>query len=395
VAKLAYYLLWLYVFTIPWENIITIPGLGTLSRLVGIAAVGVGLAHLLLSGKLSLHRVHIPAILFVLFSLASFFWTISPTDTQDRNSQYVLLLAFMLLLFNVVETPGQLRSILVAYVLGSYIAVGDTFQNFLRGSEAAYERYAASGFDPNDLAFVLALGIPLAWYLALTKENSRLIWAYRLYPIFALMVVFLAAARAGFLGVGVGLLFVLVTLPRASTRLKAMVTVLSLTALWLIPVLVPPENFSRLATITQELSSGTLNDRTNIWQAGFETFNNHLLLGVGSGAFGTSMEDQQMFRQWMAPHNLFVSISTELGLIGLGLFVLLILGVFWSAFELSGLERMLWLAVLLILMLVFLSQNWEWRKQTWFTLGIVLTHWKILQPNMERLWKPKARALSS
>lgn len=393
--RLAYSLLWLYVFTIPWENIITLPGLGTLSRLVGITAVGVGLLHVLLSGRLRLHRVHVPAILFVLFSLASFLWSISAQDTQDRNFQYILLLLFMLLLFNVVENPAQVRGLLVAYVLGCLVGVADTFHNFLSGTEAAYERYAADGFDPNDLAFVLALGIPLAWYLALTKESSRLVWIYRLYPVLALMVNFLAAARAGLLGVAAGLLFVFVTLPRASTRLKMMVTLLGLAALWLIPVLVPPENFSRLGTIAEELSSGTLNDRTNIWQAGFQTFNDHLWLGTGAGTFGTSMEDQPMFRQWMAPHNLFVSLSTELGVIGVGLFILLLLGVVWTILEMPGLERLLWLTVFVILMLVFNSQNWEWRKQTWLMLGMILTHWKVLQAPLEEAWKPNARALSS
>lgn len=393
--RLAYYLLWLYVFTIPWENIITLPGLGTLSRLVGITAVGVGFLHVLLVGRVQLHRVHIPAIAFVLLALASFFWTISPSDTQDRNFQYILLLLFMLLMFNVVESPAQIRGLLIAYVLGCLIGVANTFQNFLSGSEVAYERYAADGFDPNDLAFVLALGIPLAWYLALTKERSRLVWLYRLYPVLALIVNFLAAARAGLLGVAAGLLFVFVTLPRASTRLKVMVTVLGLAALWLIPVLVPPENFSRLATIAEELRSGTLNDRTNIWQAGFQTFNDHLWLGTGAGTFGTSMEDQPMFRQWMAPHNLFVSLSTELGLVGVGLFILLLLGVVWSILELPSLERLLWLTVFVILMLVFNSQNWEWRKQTWLMLGLILTHWKVLHTYLEAPWKPSGRALSS
>lgn len=393
--RLAYYLLWLYVFTIPWENIITLPGLGTLSRLVGITAVGVGFLHVLLMGRVQLHRVHIPAIAFVLLALASFFWTISPSDTQDRNFQYILLLLFMLLMFNVVENPAQIRGLLIAYVLGCLIGVANTFQNFLSGSEVAYERYAADGFDPNDLAFVLALGIPLAWYLALTKERSRLVWLYRLYPVLALIVNFLAAARAGLLGVAAGLLFVFVTLPRASTRLKVMVTVLGLAALWLIPVLVPPENFSRLATIAEELRSGTLNDRTNIWQAGFQTFNDHLWLGTGAGTFGTSMEDQPMFRQWMAPHNLFVSLSTELGVVGVGLFILLLLGVVWSILELPSLERLLWLTVFVILMLVFNSQNWEWRKQTWLMLGLILTHWKVLHTYLEAPWKPSSRALSS
>ncbi|MEF3320392.1 hypothetical protein P0P51_08420, partial [Campylobacter jejuni] len=90
--------------------------------------------------------------------------------------------------------------------------------------------------------------IPFAWYLAVQEERSKWVWLYRLYPLMAVGVVFLTAARAGLLGVAVGLFFILLTIPRASWRLKALVGTLVFVALTLLPSLIPPESFSRLAT---------------------------------------------------------------------------------------------------------------------------------------------------
>jgi len=40
--KAAYLFLWLFAFAMPWENALRIPGFGTVSRAVGLAAFGVG-----------------------------------------------------------------------------------------------------------------------------------------------------------------------------------------------------------------------------------------------------------------------------------------------------------------------------------------------------------------
>lgn len=376
--QVAFYALLAYVFTIPWENIITIPGVGTLSRYVGILAIGISLLAILLSGNFKMHRAHIWALGFVLFSAISFWWTVDPEETMIRVPQYGLLFAFFWALFNVVETPLQARQILIAYVLGAYVACLDTIQNFLSGSTVVYQRYAAANFDPGDLSFVLALAVPMSWYLALNKENSRLVWVYRLYPLMAIAVILLTAARAGLIGVAVGLGFMAITLPRASWRIKGLAIVAVLTALWVIPTFIPQESLDRLATLGEEIGSGTLNDRTNIWNAGFDVFSEHIFLGTGAATFGADMEDHPWFRRWTAPHNLFVGISTEMGMVGIVILFMILLEVFLCAIQMPPLERMLWLTEFVILFLAFMAQNWEFRKQLWFIWGMILTHYKVL-----------------
>ncbi|RDI95090.1 hypothetical protein DV704_08435 [Meiothermus sp. QL-1] len=388
-ARLAYSVLWLYVFTLPWENVLLIPGLGTLSRYVGILAALATLAYVLTSGRVRLHWVHLVALGFVLLSVLSYFWSIAPQDTLERILQYGLLWMFFWAIFVVLEAEGPIRRIMSAYVLGAYVAAGNTVYNFLSGSEVVYQRYAAANFDPGDLSFVLSIGIPLAWYLAL-RETGGWTWLYRVYPLVALGVVFLTAARAGLLGVAVGLLFVVLTLPRATWQLKTLTGALAALALALIPTLIPPESFSRLATLLDEVSSGTLNDRTNIWLAGWQVFGEHPLLGTGAGTFGASLEGHPWFRQWVAPHNLFVAIGAEMGVVGLLLLVGLLGGVAARLPSLPPLERLLWASVFLILMLACMAQNWEWRKQTWFVLGMILAHWAALSQGQVR---PERRPL--
>ncbi len=393
-ARLAFGVLWLYVFTIPWENVLLIPGVGTLSRYVGILAAGVALSYALTTGRLRLHWAHLIGLGFVLLAVLSYFWSIAPQDTLERILQYGLLWMFFWALFAVLGEGKELWRVLGAYVLGAYVAAGNTIYNFLSGSEVVYQRYAAANFDPGDLSFVLSLAIPMAWYLALREDKSRWVWLYRLYPLVALGVVFLTAARAGLLGVAVGLLFVVLTLPRASWKLKTLTGVLLAAALILIPLLVPPESFSRLATLFDEVSSGTLNDRTNIWGAGWQVFGEYPLLGTGAGTFGVTLESHPWFRQWVAPHNLFVGIATEMGLLGLLLLLGLLAIVVLCIAALPPLERLLWATVFLILLLACMAQNWEWRKQTWFVLGIILAHYAVLKgvgPEPGRLLQPSRR----
>lgn len=390
--RLAYWALLLYVFTIPWEDAILIPGLGTVSRLAGLLALGVGFAYLLFSGSMRLHRLHVVAIGFVLLSAASFYWSIDDTETISRTFQYTLLFGFYWLLYNVLNRPRLIQGVLGAYVLGAYVGALDTLRNYLSNKATLYSRYAATGFDPNDLSFVLVLAIPLAWYLNLKLEKSGWVWVYRLYPLVALAAIFLTGSRAGLIGASVALLFVFLTIGHANWRIRALITVFGLVVLWMIPVIIPPETISRLATLGEELSSGTLNDRADIWAVGYQVFADHPILGVGSGGYGTAMNPE--LRDWKAPHNVFLSVAVDLGIVGLSLFLLLYIGALASALQLPFVERTLWVILLGILLLTFLSLNWEWRKQTWFVLGMILAHREALRGYGEQTWQ-RTKALSS
>ena len=66
VARLA---ILVFVFTIPWENMIVIPGFGTISRLTGVIAFGLGVIAFLMKPQFrSMKLFH---LLFLIFTALS------------------------------------------------------------------------------------------------------------------------------------------------------------------------------------------------------------------------------------------------------------------------------------------------------------------------------------
>src|SRR5260370_15136577 len=52
----------------------------------------------------------------------------------------------------------------------------------------------------------------------------------------------------------------------------------------------PESSWSRLSTIGSEITSGTLNERTMIWQVGWQVFGKSPFQGVGAGADAPAVE---------------------------------------------------------------------------------------------------------
>ena len=48
---IAYAVIWVYVFTLPWQNLVEIPGVGTLNRTVAQLAVAVTVMTVLMRGR--------------------------------------------------------------------------------------------------------------------------------------------------------------------------------------------------------------------------------------------------------------------------------------------------------------------------------------------------------
>ena len=208
---------------------------------------------------------------FYLWFCCTYFWTIDPLATLEKMRSYFQEMMIVWLVWEFAESPRDLRSLLRAFIAGSYVLAALTVANL--GSPEAVAagqiRFAATGQDPNDVARFLDLGFPLAALLFISERR----WSARLlalgYLPLGLFAVLLTASRGGFLAAIVALVGCGILLAR--THLKGVVAgILSLpmlaTALWFC---VPHETIERLATIPEQFQSGNLNQRLNIWTAGW------------------------------------------------------------------------------------------------------------------------------
>jgi O-antigen ligase len=373
-GRVAYAFLWLFVLSFPAEKAFEIPGLGTVSRLFGLLALGAGVLAAIADRRLRpLSRTHAALAVFVLWATATVRWSLAPDDTAVKVQTYLQLLGMAWLVWEFCPTEARIAGIMRAYVFGTFYADYDTFHRWLGAHATYYQRYAAAGFDPNDLALTLALSLPLSFYLARRARRSRA-WIYWLQMALAFLTILLSASRTGFLTACLAATIVPLGaryMSRTERRLIALGLAAAVTGAMAV---IPATSWKRLSTIGAEVSSGSLNSRTLIWSAGWQEFRERPLAGAGAGAYPRAVEPVMGWPTWwrIVAHNTFFSVLVETGIVGFALFAT-VLGMLVAAVKrMAGLDRLLWAVMLAVWTVGVNTLSWEIRKPTWLLFALVL-----------------------
>jgi len=183
-----------------------------------------------------------------------------------------------------------------------------------------------------------------------------------------LIAVLLTASREGFLAALVALAGSTVILARHHVRrVVSVVFVLPLFAL-LIWVIVPAGTLNRLATIPEQLLGGDLNQRLNIWFAGWRAFARAPLIGSGAGTFVAAAR--------VAPidtaHNTALSLLVSGGICALFLASILLALAAASALRTPGPLRVAFVTALFTWTLTSLVATVEENRTTWLLLGTIV-----------------------
>lgn len=357
------------IFVTAWENMVLFEGLGTVSRATGFLVAAFWAFTIVVTGRFRKPDLfHVAVCLFMLWNVMSAFWSLDVEETVVRIQTLFQLLVLVWILWDLYTTPAALKAGLQAYVLGAYVSIGSTIVNYLMSKETSYLRYAAAGFDPNDLGVMLALGIPVAWHLALSDGNSTMTQVLRLvnyaYLPAATLAIMLTASRGALLAALPAFLFVIRSLTRLNLFPRVLISMALAAALFALQPLVPQSSFQRLGTIGTSITAGSLGDRVYIWQEGIVVFSEHPLSGIGSGAFRAAVESGTV------AHNVFLSVLAEVGIVGFVLFVLILAMTIYQAMHQPKWDARFWLTILLVWALGAFSLTWEHRKPTWLFLGL-------------------------
>ncbi len=379
--NVAFRLLWCFVLVLPWDVFIRFPVLGSIPRIVGIVASAVGVLYILARRRVRpLSRFHVFAVLFVLWTGLSSFWSIDPEATRTRFMTYLQLAVLVWLIWEIAWSSERRRALLGAYVLGVSVAAGTLVYNYLSGisfREALWggTRFTALSFDPNELGLTLALGLPMAWYLGVSQPQRRLSWTWHLYIPLGMTTILLTGSRGAFLTALVGLVIIPWTHERLRLRTKAALYAFALGSVVLAASFAPEVSLERLQSTRADIEAGYFGGRIGIWRAGLAVAREHPLLGEGAGAFGTAIEP--MFRSKTfdtareSSHDVPLAILVEDGIVGLLLFLATVAAAIRPLRHLPPLERRFGIVLFLALAVGSLSLTWDHRKQFWFVLGVL------------------------
>lgn len=369
-AKITYYLLWLFVFTVPWD-IVSLPYVGSISRLSGLAGIGTAVLTTALAMRFKKpDKILMLAIAFAVWCAATLLWSVSFGTTYSRAFTYAQLVLSLWMIREFVRTREQLMGLLFAFCMGSFVPMIGLLRNF--SSDVEFNsggRFTGGSVNPNDLGLVLVLGIPIAWHL-LYHQGGVVRILSALYFVLAPLSILLTGTRGSFLAAIFALMIVPVTLRSTSLRTYAAAAVLLLVASAAIVNFVPSSIWKRVVSIKGEIEGGRMTGRRNIWRSGMEVFPDHAVLGVGSGAYGEAVM-QTTNGAYVAPHSVPLSILVEEGLIGMTIFVVLLGACGLTIIRMPDPQRTLWGAVMLAWLVGSATINWEYRKATWMIFGFV------------------------
>ena len=373
--RLTIILLTLYAFSVPWEYSLDWgEPLGNVARILGLLLMLTGVLAVLERREMAKPgAIQWLVLAFYLYFACSYFWTVDALATVEKMRAYFQVMMIVWISWEVANLPRRLNGLLLAFVSGCWVLAILTLLNYTSASAVSAEqlasqvRFVAEGQDPNDVARFLDLGFPLA-VLAFAIEKR---WPVRLLAIgyvpAGLTAVLLTASRGGFSAALAALMGSAVLLVVWRPRAAALVFVgLAVTAgaLWLF---VPAESLDRLGTIPEQVGAGDLNERLNIWVAGWHAFTQSPWWGYGAGSFTTAAG--------LAPgdtaHNTVMAVLVTGGLAGAAIFSAILVCVGVAVARMSGLLRIAFGTVLVVWFITSMVGSVEENRTTWLLFGMM------------------------
>jgi O-antigen ligase len=377
--RAAWLLLLLYAFAVPWEYSLDLgPPFGNIARILGLAVLAASMFAIAQS-RLARPPGPLQWIVLVLFLwlCCSYFWSIDPEATLIRLRGYFQEMVIVWLLWEFTAPDTDLRWFLRAIVAGSWLLALLTLIGGAPLQSAGEIRFVAEGQDPNVVAHYLDLALPLAALLA-CEEGKWLARAFSLaYLPVGLFAVLLTASRGGFMAALVALAGCGIILSRHPSRFVRRGWMAIPLLLGGLAFLVPHATLQRLGTIREQLVRGDLNQRVNIWDAGWRAFCHAPFLGTGAGTFvsaaGTATVD--------TAHNTALSIAVEGGIVGLILASIIVACSAVAVAQMRGLARIAFGTVLLVWLVTSLVATVEQTRITWLLLAAISVAGRIDSPH--------------
>ncbi|HVH31104.1 MAG TPA: O-antigen ligase family protein [bacterium] len=259
-------------------------------------------------------------------------WTVRFEASVGALLNWTMYLAIALTIASTITSLTAARRFLDALVV---IASGlCLFAGFIFwGSGNPQMRWYATFYWPNPFAGFLLLTFPLALVRFLHGPRLREASSHGVTAAVLLVALVFTYSRGAWIVVGAVVLSGVILLRsvgwRAVTTRLAMLAAFAGLVVIALPHAVAPVNpagaLASRATSIVDRSDYSIQGRLSFWRAGLEIFRDHPLVGTGPGTFGSVHAAYQTDVRYYArdPHNFYIQIMTEMGVVGLGALLLL------------------------------------------------------------------------
>jgi O-antigen ligase len=318
------------------------------------------------------------------WSLVSAVWAQSRSTALLGTSRYAQDLVLLPIVYTGIRHFGDARRVAASFVLGAlfFTAFGAAFGSTIDGS-----RLGGALGDPNDTAAALAAAAVLAVALGAGERRStarRLCWLGA--GMLALLGLVATASRGGLVALAVTAVAAIVVGGR--WRRQAILAAsggVMLVVVWF-AFLAPASSRSHI--------SSTQTPRTTIWTVAGRAIEANPIVGLGNNNFtsaaknylvapGATTRADQIITTPEPAHNTYLEIWADLGIVGLGLFIGIVLVALRSALAAAAvlgqagrhgdelLAKALVVAIVAMLA-AYIFISYQYSKQLWLLLAFAL-----------------------
>jgi O-antigen ligase len=268
--------------------------------------------------------VNLLLLAFLAVILMSSYFAYFPEISRKNWDKYYLWVIIYFLIINVVNTRRRFFIFICVFLLASFkISLSLSISWARRGfAFTDWGLMGPPGFFQNsgELAIQMLVFWPIAWAFAYSlKLHVSKFWymVLMLMPITAIMVILGASSRGAQLAL-ICQLFVMNY--RYIFNPKVIVSiVITLTVIW---TFLPEEQKERFDLIGED---NTSRQRLLYWENGIEMIKQNPIFGVGYFNFAPYFDryypEDRLFGNAQLPHNIFIQVGTDSGLIGLAIFL--------------------------------------------------------------------------
>ena len=318
--------------------------------------------------------------LYIAWVILTVVWSLDQVAGLENGYRCVLLFGMCALVWDIFRTPEDVALISRAVLIAAYVPVVRLIANSHSGETSTddYGRVTAGAFDPDAIGIILAIMIPVAWGMAISKRETP--WWIRAlgyaYPFCAAAGIALSGTRGAFLCSFPAWIFILLTIGRASKWWRVGFALFAVLAVIGFSTLDVSKQLQRFGSVGSSIKDEGMTGRLPIWRAGLDVFSHQPFFGVGIGNFpvatagyvGLSRVDGRP----LPAHNTFLSVATETGIVGFFLFMSAIGMVARSASRMPKPERMPWIVALLVWGIGVSSISYDTYPHTWVLMILIV-----------------------
>jgi O-antigen ligase len=361
----------IYAAFLPSDSIFMVGAGSALTRLLGAGAAAVLLATGLAGRRfIAPPRAAVWWILFVGWAALTSLWTLDTDGAMARLPMAVSLLALYLVAVSTRVTRNEFLIVTALAVVGAMVAAGYSYFAFSEGVSYGTTHRASliagdQASNPNDFA----AGLLLPFALAVGGFLAARHWIARLLTLLAVLVIgggiLMTMSRGALLGL-ITMVVVFLYRSRADWRLVAPVALLGG-----VVAVMPDLFFERLQLMLEGSGAG----REDIWANGLKAMEHS---GVMGAVFGVGLDSFASTAFGRAPHNIYLGMLVEVGVVGL----VLLFGAMVSQLRSVGLKRrgsFTWSSIYLAaiesacfgVLVVGFFGDIVWRKHFWFLWALL------------------------